>query len=189
MHKPRTLTLLIAAVFGLAVVTVALAATLVLDSDGNSPERPSSNTAAVTTPTRAPSPTATVATDRPAEIPQDVWDKLLALPQKLRDDLLSRFEAGGIGVSDIETVINEYENRDQGVRVGTVLEATDSMLQLEVYTTGERASVVINDKTVLKRGHDDITPADLQPDELVMVVSMDGGVTAFSVTAFGVGAP
>ncbi len=188
MRKLRTLPLpvLAAAVLGLAIVTVALAATLVSDDDDSTDQSPTT-AAAVSTPTQAPS--ATAEPDAPGGIPDGVWTKLQDLPQKLRDDLIARFETGGLGVSAIETVIAEYENRNQGVRVGTVLEATDSMLRLEVHATGERAEVVISDETVLRRGRDDITGADLELDELVMVISMDGGVTAFSVTAFGVGAP
>jgi hypothetical protein len=186
MHSRRTVPLLIAAVFGLAAVTVALAAVLISGDDAPT-ERVSPNTADATTPTQAPS--ATAEADRPDGIPDDVWADLQDLPQKLRDDLIARYEAKQIAVPDIETVIEQYANRNQGVRVGTVLEATDTMLRLEVYTTGEQAEVAINDETVLKRGHDDITPADLKPDELVMVLSRDGGATAFAVTAFGVGAP
>jgi hypothetical protein len=187
MRKPGTVLILGTVVVGLVIVTGALAATLILDDDDGAPDRPSPNTAAESTPTQAPSPT--VEAQQPDEIPDEVWARLEALPEKLRNDLLQRFESGAMGVPEIVTVIEEYENRNQGVRVGTVLEATDSMLSLEVYSTGERAEVLINEETVLKRGHDDITPADLQPDELVMVISRDGGETAFSVTAFGVGAP
>ncbi len=191
MRKLRTLPVLAAAVVGLLIVTGALAATLVLDDD-DSDERAATNTAAVSTPTQAPSPTSTTSateSDAPDGISDELRARLQDLPQKLQDDLISRFEAGTLGVATIETVIEEYENRNQGVRVGTVVEATDSMLRLEVYTTGERAEVVLNDETVLRRGRDDITGADLEPDELVMVISRDGGVTAFAVTAFGVGAP
>lgn len=187
MHSSRLFLVLAGLAISLTIVTAALAATLVFDGDDDEPDRVSPNTGAVATSTQAPSPTIEVG--QPEGIPDDVWASLEALPDKLREDLLERFEAGGLGVAEIETVIEEYEGRNQGVRVGTVLEATDSMLRLEVYTTGERAEVALNDETVLKRGHDDITAADLEPDELVMVISRDGGVTAFSVTAFGVGAP
>jgi len=187
MRKPRTALLLAAAVVGLAVVTGVLAATLVFDGDEDPAGRPSPSTAAGSTPTQAPAPT--VEAEQPDEIPDDVWARLEALPDKLRSDLLQRFESGAMGVLEIETVIEQYEGRDQGVRVGTVLEATDSMLRLEVYTTGERAEVLLDGETVLRRGHDDIKGTDLEPDELVLVISRDGGLTAFSVTAFGVGAP
>ncbi|HEU0072650.1 MAG TPA: hypothetical protein VFS30_01440 [Dehalococcoidia bacterium] len=183
MHRSRLFLVLAGLIISLTIVTAALAATLVFDGDDDTPDRASPNTGALST----PSPT--VEAEQPDGIPDEVWANLEALPDKLRDDLLARFEAGGLGVPEIETVIEEYEGRNQGVRVGTVLDATDSVLRLEVYTTGERAEVALNDETVLRRGHDDITAADLEPDELVMVISRDGGVTAFSVTAFGVGAP
>lgn len=186
MRRPRLFLVLVGLVASLAIIGVALAATLVLDDDNGAPEKPSTNTAALS-PTPAPSPTVTA--ERPSEIPDEVWQKLDALPGKLREDLLQRFEAGSMAVPEIETVIEQYENRNQGVRVGTVIDATDSMLRLEVYTTGERAQVELNGETVLRRGHDDIKGTDLAPDELVLVISRDNGETAFSVTAFGVGAP
>jgi hypothetical protein len=187
MRRSRLFLVLVGLAISLTIVTGALAATLVFDGDADPADRASPNTAGVSTLTPIPSPTTSAA--QPDDIPDEVWIDLEALPDKLRDDLIARFEAGGLSPSQIETVIEEYEGRNQGVRVGTVLEATDSMLRLEVYTTGERAEVTLNGDTVLKRGHDDITASDLEPDELVMVISRDGGVTAFSVTAFGVGAP
>ncbi len=189
LSKLRSMPVLVAAVIGLLVVTGALAATLI-SGDDDSNESSSPKVAAVAnTPTQPPAPTATVEADQPDKLPDDVWAWLQDLPQQLRDDLLARFETGSIGVTTVETVIEEYENRNQSVRVGTVVEATNSMLRLEVYSTGERAAVVINDETVIKRGKDDITAADLELDELVMVISMDEGETAFAVTAFGIGAP
>jgi hypothetical protein len=185
MRRPRILIILVAVVIGLAIVTGALAMAL-LNDDNETEERQSPITAA-STPT--PAPTATVAASRHEGIPDDVWARLQDLPDRLRDEVVRQFDTQWIDLARVEAIIDEYQNRNQGVRVGTVLEATDSMLQLEVYTTGERAEVALNDETVLKRGHDDITPAELEPDELVMVVSRDGGATAFSITAFGVGAP
>jgi hypothetical protein len=188
MPEKRFTLVLAGIVAALATVAVALAATL-LDNDdgGDSAEQASANAGAVATPTQDPSPT--VAIEQPEGLPDETWIKLDALPDKLRNDLLERYEAGSMQAGDIAVVIDDYENRNQGVRVGTVLEATDSMLRLEVYSTGERAEVLLDGETVLRRGHDDIAPGDLQPDELVLVVSRDGGQTAFSVTAFGVGAP
>jgi hypothetical protein len=187
VRKSRTVLVLVAAVIGLAVVTGALAATFLLDDEDDRAERVSPNTAGASAPTQPPSPT--VEAEQPDELPDDVWGRLEALPDKLRSDLLQRFESGFMGVPEIEAVIEQYEDRNQGVRVGTVLEATNSMLRLEVYTTGERAEVVLSEETVVRRGRDDISGADLEPDELVLVISRDGGDTAFSVTAFGVGAP
>jgi hypothetical protein len=187
MRRQRTVFVLAAVVLGLAAVTAVLAATLVLDDDDGTPERVSPNTAELATPTQAPSPTTEA--EQPDDIPDDVWARLETLPDKLRDDLVQRFESGWLTVPDIENVIAEFENRNQSVRVGTLLEATDEMLRLEVYTTGEQAEVSLDGETVLRRGHDDIRASDLEPDELVLVISRDGGETAFSVTAFGVGAP
>ena len=187
MFKQRTVFVLAAAVLGLMVVTVALAASLVMDGDDESPQQASPNTADVGTPTQEPSPT--VELEQPADIPGAVWARLEALPEKLREDLLTRFESGFMSVPEIENIIAEFENRDQSVRVGTVLEATDDMLRIEVYSTGERAEVTLDEETVLRRGHDDVDASELEPDELVLVISRDGGETAFSVTAFGLGAP
>jgi hypothetical protein len=172
----------------LTIATAAIAATLLLD-DNKTAEEPTADTTTATA-TPLPSPTVAAANiEQPEGIDDDLWLQIQALPGKLRDDLLTRFKTGAMAVSEIEDVISQYENRNQSVRVGTVIESTDSMLRLEVYTTGEHAEVAINDETVLRRGHDDIKPTDLAPDELVMVLSRDGGDTAFAITAFGVGAP
>lgn len=189
LNKLRSLPVLAAAVIGLVIVTGALAATFISDNDDSSESSPPESAAIANTPTQPPAPTATVGAAQTGELPDDVWTQLQNLPQQLQDDLLARLEAGSIGVTTVETVIEEYENRNQSVRVGTVIEATESILQLEVYSTGERAEVIINDETVIRRGRDDITPSELDADELVMVISMDDGETAFAITAFGVGAP
>jgi len=187
MHRPRIFLVLVGLAVSLVIAAGALAATLVFESDDSTDETTSAGLAASTPP--ALFPTAVATTEPPDGIPDELWLKIEALPDKLRSDLVDRFDTGAMAIPEIETVIEQYENRDQGVRVGTVIDSTDSMLRLEVYTTGERAEVALNNETVLRRGHDDIKGTDLAPDELVLVISRDGGETAFSVDAFGVGAP
>jgi hypothetical protein len=185
MRRPRLFLVLIGLVIALGIVTVAMAASLASDGDDDAEPNTIPRIAEASTPTQEPA----VVPVQPEEIPDDIWAEIQELPDKLRDSLLVQFDRGDLDVAGIEQVIKDYESRNQSVRVGTVLEATDSMLRLEVYTTGERAEVVIDDETVLKRGNEDITPSELEPDELVMVLSRDGGETAFAVTAFGVGLP
>jgi hypothetical protein len=185
--KSRLLLIVAGLAVSLAVAAGALAATMVFDN-GDSNDETTSAGLATSKPTPSRTPTA-VAGDAPDGVPQELWARLQALPDKLRGDLVRRLQAGSIALNQIETAIEDYANRNQAVRVGTVIDATDSMLSLEVYTTGEKAEVALNSDTVLRRGNSDIKATDLEPDELVLVISRDGGETAFAVEAFGVSPP
>jgi len=112
--------------------------------------------------------------------------RIEALPERLREQVLRAVEEGRLALSGLEDLLRQYEMRNSSVRVGQVLEASDTKLMLEVLLTGELAVVAIDDKTVLRRATDVIKGSDLKRNELVMMLSMDGGKTAFSVTAFGV---
>jgi hypothetical protein len=186
MPRLRLFIILGGLVASLAVAAGVLAAAGVFDDSDSSDETTSAGLASAK-PTVTPS--ATAVADAPDGVPQELWVRLQALPEKLRSDLLSRLRAGSIALNQIETVIQQYADRNQSVRVGTVVDTTGSTLSLEVYTTGEQAEVALNDETVLRRGNDDIEAADLRPNELVLVLSRDGGETAFAVEAFGVSPP
>jgi len=166
------------AVLLLLAVSGALAATLVSDDGGDSSPRRSA----------LPSFTRTPAAHRSAldELPIALKARIEALPERLREQVLRAVEEGRLALSALEDLLRQYEMRNSSVRVGQVLEASDTKLMLEVLSTGELAVVAIDDKTVLRRATDVIKGSDLKRNELVMMLSMDGGKTAFSVTAFGV---
>jgi hypothetical protein len=170
----------------LVVAAGALAAAGVFDDSDSSKETTSAGLASAKS---TVTPSATAVAEAPDGVPQELWVRLQALPEKLRSEIVRRFQAGSMALNQIETTIEDYANRNQSVRVGTVIDATDSMLSLEVYTTGEKAEVALNDETVLRRAGNDIKATDLEPDELVLVISRDGGETAFAVEAFGVSPP
>jgi hypothetical protein len=177
--RNRLILAVAAGAVALAAVSAVIAATIASDDGG--PERSAVQRAETPTPAAFDS----VLEDLPAGLRQRVQ----ALPDRLRDQVLRAFEEGRLALSGVEEILRQFETRTTSVRVGSVVEAGDSELILEVYTTGERAKVAIDGKTVLRRGTDTIRGSGLKRDELVMVLSMDGGRTAFSVTAFGVSPP
>ncbi len=166
------------AVLLLVAVSGALAATLVSDDGGDSNPRRSA----------LPSSTATPAATRSAldQLAPALRIRIAALPERLREQVLRAVDEGRLALSALEDLLRQYETRNSSMRVGQVLEASDTKLTLDVLSTGELAVVAIDDKTVLRRNADVIKGSDLKRNELVMVLSMDSGKTAFSVTAFGV---
>jgi hypothetical protein len=110
------------------------------------------------------------------------------LPPSVRGRILQQLEENTITEQELQRVLRLYRNRSENVRIGGVQEATPTELTLQT-ATGEEVRVAVTAQTELRRGSDVIRVADLRENELVMVLSMDGGVTAFSVHAFGVDAP
>jgi hypothetical protein len=177
--SPKTQFILLVggATLALAAVSGTLAATLISDDS-----EPVTSTAVAARPTATPSS----APPNLDELPADLRQRVAALPERLRDQVLRRVEEGGLAIAAVEEILRSYEARNTSVRAGTVVEASDTLLRLEVLSTGERVQLAIDDKTVLHRGVEDIAGSDLKRDEIVLVLSMDGGQTAFSVTAFGI---
>jgi membrane-associated protease RseP (regulator of RpoE activity) len=107
------------------------------------------------------------------------------LPPQVRERLLQQLERGEINQQQLQQILRLYRSRTENVRVGTVADATATELKLKL-VSGEDITMALNGQTQLRRGRDVIRPADLRDGELVMVLSMDGGETAFSVNGFGV---
>jgi len=177
----RTRFLLIAAVLVLALAGVSGALAVKLVSDGEDLARETIVFRGDTLTIR-PTPKSSALDD----LPSALRERIQALPERLRDQVLRAVEEGRLARNALEDLLRQYESRNTSVRVGQVLLATDTKLTLEVLSTGEHADLVIDDRTVLRRNADVIKSSDLKRDELVLVLSMDGGKTAFSVTAFGV---
>ncbi|HWC29588.1 MAG TPA: hypothetical protein VG845_05840 [Dehalococcoidia bacterium] len=179
--RSKVLVAIVGGVLALAVVSATLAATLVADDDDEG--TPASAVVTAPTPTTRPPAETSTALD---ELSPSLRQRVEALPERLREQIRRAIEEGRLALSAVEDLLRQYENRNPAVRVGQVIEADDAHVTLEVYTTGERVTVAIDDDTVLRRALDDIEGSELKRDELVLVLSMDGGATAFSVTAFGV---
>jgi hypothetical protein len=178
---------LIAVAALLLVISGALAAVVL--SDGDSSDTPTLTLAnASPTPEAAVSPEST-GTAISSLVPPQLRERFDALPEKLREQARAQLESGQLKPDQLVQLIESYENRNSGVRVGTVLDATGASVRIEVYATGERVQVLVDSKTVVRRADKDIDADDLQKEELVMVLSMDGGTTAFAIQAFGLGAP
>ena len=188
MPGSKILAPLIAFAAIMVVASASLAAVL-MSGDGNDGGS-SNNAAVIATPTAEP--TASPATPTPPSgivIPEALRARFDALPEKLRDEILDQLDRGLLRVQQLEQVIRGYEQRNTGVRVGSVVEADADSLRLEVYTTGEDVEVAITADTVITRGPTRIAAADLRKDEMVMVISRDNGATAFGIEALGVQAP
>jgi hypothetical protein len=171
----------------LLVISGALAAVVLSDGDsGDTSPLTLSNSSPTPEPRVAPASTGTAILSL---VPPELRGRFEALPEKLREQARAQLESGQLKPDQLVQLIESYENRNSGVRVGTVLDATEASLRIEVYATGERVQVLVDSKTVVRRAVKDFDADDLQHDELVMVLSMDGGTTAFAIQAFGLGAP
>ena len=116
-------------------------------------------------------------------------ERLDGLPEKLRQETLQAFQAGSLGLEQVEFIVTQYENRNPSVRVGSVVGVYGGVLRFEVFTTGEQVEVITGNQTLVRRGDQDIPLEDLREGELVMVVSAEGGALALTIEALGVSAP
>ena len=189
MPGSKILAPLIAIAAVMLVASVSLAAVLI-SGDGDDDAGSSSKAAVVATPTAEPTAVpATPTAQSGTVVPEALRARFDALPEKLRSEILDQLDKGLLRVQQLDQVIRGYEQRNAGVRVGSVVEADADSLRLEVYTTGEDVEVAINADTVITRGPTRITAADLRNDEMVMVISRDNGATAFGIEALGVQRP
>jgi hypothetical protein len=102
---------------------------------------------------------------------------------------MTALEDGSLNAVSLEQVIENYENRNENVRVGPVLGVDDDTLRMEVFTTGEEIEISLNEATEINRNEETIEVEDLQPQELILVVFRPGTTTAASIEALGVVAP
>ncbi|MPZ50414.1 MAG: PDZ domain-containing protein [Dehalococcoidia bacterium] len=107
------------------------------------------------------------------------------LPPQVRERLQQQIQRGEITQAQLQQILRLYRARSENVRVGTVVEIESSALKIKLLT-GEDVSLALNAQTQLRRGSDVIRASDLKAGELVMVLSQDGGMTAFSVNTFGI---
>jgi len=178
------------AIAAIMVVASASLAAVLMSGDGDDDGGSSNNAAVIATPTSKPTALpATPTVQSGIVIPEALRARFESLPEKLRTEILDQLDKGLLRVQQLEQVIRGYEQRNTGVRVGSVVEADADSLRLEVYTTGEDVEVAITADTVITRGPTRITPADLRNDEMVMVISRDNGATAFGIEALGVQRP
>ena len=115
----------------------------------------------------------------------------ILIPPELRDRLQRQLHRGELTRAEVEEIVRRYEERLDSVIAGTV-ESVDPgiaggfVLTVRRYVGGESVSIDLNDETEIRRGLEVLQPADLGDGEIVLVLSMDNGRTAFSVHAFGI---
>ncbi len=107
-----------------------------------------------------------------------------ALPDKLRSEVRNLLLQGRITQTELQTLLDDYENRNPNLLIGSVVESKPDALTLTVYATGEQVAVAVTPDTVVHA-----VDATLHPDELVLVVTSADGKTATTITGFGVTAP
>ena len=115
----------------------------------------------------------------------------ILIPPELRDRLQRQLHRGELTRAEVEEIVRRYEERLDSVIAGTV-ESVDPgiaggfVLTVRRYVGGESVSIDLDDETEIRRGLEVLQPADLGDGEIVLVLSMDNGRTAFSVHAFGI---
>jgi membrane-associated protease RseP (regulator of RpoE activity) len=139
----------------------------------------------------AVAPNATTPTPEATRPPRDTQSALDRLPPEIRERLQRDLDAGRLSPQEMQQFLRLYQARGDNVRVGEVVSVNPGtvsgfILTLEPNIGGNNVTVELNEKTTLMRGGTLIQPGDLKEEELVLVISMDGGQTAFAVLAFGV---
>jgi membrane-associated protease RseP (regulator of RpoE activity) len=108
------------------------------------------------------------------------------LPPALREQLQRQIDNGTLQPEQLQQILRLYQARGENLRVGTVRQATEASVTLQPYVGGPEVTVTVTPQTSIRRGSATIRATDLRINETIMVLSMDGGVTAFQVIAYGV---
>ncbi len=169
----------------LLAASVALA--VVLLTSGNKHDAPVTTPLvelATATATTAPPPAPSVTATPVPELPPDLAARIDALPDRLRSEVRDRLLQGALSQAELQTLLDDYDNRNPHLLIGSIVESKPDELTLTVYATGEQVVVAVTLDTVIHAVDD-----TLHPDELVLVVTSDDGKTATTITGFGVTAP
>ena len=113
--------------------------------------------------------------ERPAT---DLADGLLGV---LRQRIQELIESSDLSPAEIERAI---QSPADSLQVGTVIEASSRSLTIVTFA-GEEFRISLTEDTSIIRQGDKISAEELQNDEAVMVLSLDGGETAHGVYTFG----
>ncbi|HEY4684860.1 MAG TPA: PDZ domain-containing protein [Dehalococcoidia bacterium] len=108
---------------------------------------------------------------------------LQGLPPRLRELLQRQLEGGQVRPEELLPLLERVSS--DSVRVGRVVEASETSVTVQPIDGGLPVTMALTEKTTLQRAVGAIKAADLQKDEVVLLLSMDGGATAFAVLAFG----
>ena len=113
------------------------------------------------------------------------------LPEELRERLEELLEDGTLPADRLQPLLRLYQSRGNGIQVGSVQSvepgvARDTfVITMEPAGGGSNVTVQVTSTTSILRGSERIEADELKLDELILVISMDNGETAFQVQAFG----
>jgi membrane-associated protease RseP (regulator of RpoE activity) len=131
----------------------------------------------------------TITTTLPAQTALDGLENLV--PPELRDRLQALLDSGQLAANQWQQMLRLYNARHENVRVGRVESVNPGIVPPTFIVTftpdggDSDISTELRGNTQIRRGRDIIQPADLRPNEFIIVLSQDGGQSAFLVLAFG----
>ncbi len=108
---------------------------------------------------------------------------LEGLPQRLRELLQRQLDEERVTPGELLPLLRSFAQ--ENVRVGRVVEASATALKIALLDGGSEMTIGLTPATAIRRAGATIQATDLQPGELVLVFSMDGGKMAFAVNAYG----
>jgi membrane-associated protease RseP (regulator of RpoE activity) len=109
-----------------------------------------------------------------------------ALPPALRQYLQQAIDDGSLPPDQLQQLLRLYQARGENVRAGTVTVATADSLTITPSVGGDEVTTALTPATSVRRRGSPITAGDIQPGETVVILSRDGGATAFSVLDAGI---
>lgn len=107
------------------------------------------------------------------------------MPQTLRELLQRQFEEGRLSPERLREALGQYADHADNVVIGVITSVNETSLTLTPYGGGNERSIAITQRTAIRRVQTVLRATDLKVGELVLVLSLDGGKTAISITAFG----
>jgi len=131
----------------------------------------------------------TITTTLPAQTNLEGLENLI--PPELRERLQALLDSGTLPANQLQQLLRLYQARIENVRVGRVKSVNPGfvpptfVVTYAPYSGGADVSTELRGNTTVRRGRDVIQPADLRPNEFIIVLSQDGGQSAFLVLAFG----
>lgn len=130
-----------------------------------------------------PSPAATAtAAGAIASTPDPLLPELLQVPALIRDRVRQQYLRGEITAEQVRQLV---EQRSAAARAGVIKEIEPDKIEVQTYD-GEDYHWQITTETAIRRLNQPATAADLKVGETVLILSRDGGVTAFSIESYGV---
>ena len=113
------------------------------------------------------------------------------IPEELRQRLQELIDGGAITAERLQQLLRLYQTRGDAIRVGNVESVNPGIvggtfiITMTPLSGGSSVTVQTNQQTSIVRGTTSIQPGQLERGELLLVISMDNGQTAFQVLSLG----